>query len=937
MLLVLPSFSGSAPPQMGGSAIIGDVIINDVLVNSGVSTFDVLSLSGAIWDGTAMLTLEGGDVADFNLTGAGNSTQVQLDTTGLSQGSKSTTMRLIGSLNSGDDTGLLTVNLIGPAPVANNDTDSAVLGGQPIDIDVLANDTGVIGTATINTPSTPNLGTAAVVAGKIRYTPPASGTGPAVFTYTITDDSNGLVSNAATVTVTLNAPSGVQIIAGDQDVRVNAANPLIPTKPGSIQVDDLMYLHIAIHAPGGGQTIGTQGDDALGGWTLILKDSAQLVLKQWVYYRKVTGADIPGETISIPWARDGSGVAGEKSGFARCYAVRGQVDEDLIGLTEFGDTSPLVGPNISSADPGSTSLAFGFLHVLDETEPVISAMTGETTGNWALEFDAGKPASTTLTNQRPHMLLWSATGPVEDGTAASTIDGDWATVSLTAGSKTAIGGGGGGDPVPGDFDEAFNVETDFGAVGNNSTDDYLALKNAFAAAAAAGTPTHSVGLFFGAGKTYLTSQDIAFDNARNVTLVGNRANPPTIARRSNYVLGTGGAQAWQMIHVFKPIDVTVLDMIFDGRRNTIPRPNGAAFCHIFTIRGGARFKAYRCTWKRSQATGIKISAESANFSLSQMPVDYYFEDCLFSFNAKQAVTQDFGIGTTLKRCILEETGPRYGTPLESPQYPCAGIDFEPQEASDSSVTVGNDNCTLDECIIRNNTGVGVQLGGPTQYKGTRNLSILTCLFENNGLAPDAPHRGAISIRNGHPTPTHNIVVRDCTFRGQVTPPVSGDVKTVIYIDGLGDPSVLIESNTFESSNDGATSIIATRINNEGSGLVTIRKNTINISLGLNTASGGGITDPCAMALCWSNMVVGGSTVDKNTIIGKKTGTKNTKGIVFGSPSIGTPNGAEATANDISNCDVGIHILSNVGAGHSINITSPANNFTNCTTNTLDST
>ena len=96
---------------------------------------------------------------------------------------------------------------VGVAPVAANDTATALVSSA-VTINVIGNDTATlpaaIDPATVVL-STPTGGTAVANAnGTVTYTPPAAA-GTYTFTYTVKDNL-GTVSNAATVTVTVNTP-----------------------------------------------------------------------------------------------------------------------------------------------------------------------------------------------------------------------------------------------------------------------------------------------------------------------------------------------------------------------------------------------------------------------------------------------------------------------------------------------------------------------------------------------------------------------------------------------------------------------------------------------------------------------------------------------------------------------------------------------------------
>ncbi len=111
----------------------------------------------------------------------------------------------------------VTVNPVNDAPVANNDTAVTTIGTSVV-IDVLANDTDVDGPAlSVTALSTPTAGTAQVVAGGVQYTPPAGFTGVATFTYQATDGS--LLSNVATVTVTVRDPITTFYATGETTVK----------------------------------------------------------------------------------------------------------------------------------------------------------------------------------------------------------------------------------------------------------------------------------------------------------------------------------------------------------------------------------------------------------------------------------------------------------------------------------------------------------------------------------------------------------------------------------------------------------------------------------------------------------------------------------------------------------------------------------------------
>jgi hypothetical protein len=118
--------------------------------------------------------------------------------------------------NGGTDTATvnITVNAVNDAPNAVNDTANTV-AGNPVTINVLANDTDVEGnTLSVTNVTTPANGTTAIVAGQVVYTPNAGFVGVNTFTVTISDGNGG--TSTSTVTVTVNAaPNTAPNAAGD--------------------------------------------------------------------------------------------------------------------------------------------------------------------------------------------------------------------------------------------------------------------------------------------------------------------------------------------------------------------------------------------------------------------------------------------------------------------------------------------------------------------------------------------------------------------------------------------------------------------------------------------------------------------------------------------------------------------------------------------------
>lgn len=105
------------------------------------------------------------------------------------------------------------------APVANADAASVAANGNVL-INVLGNDTDANGDAlTVQSVTTPNLGTAIIESNKVRYTAPSSvAAGTATFQYTIADTSNA--TSTATVTITIGGTTNSNPIANTDNVTV---------------------------------------------------------------------------------------------------------------------------------------------------------------------------------------------------------------------------------------------------------------------------------------------------------------------------------------------------------------------------------------------------------------------------------------------------------------------------------------------------------------------------------------------------------------------------------------------------------------------------------------------------------------------------------------------------------------------------------------------
>jgi hypothetical protein len=128
---------------------------------------------------------------------------------------------LSGCGGGGGDTNTTDTPTANNTPIATADTLTVDRAGATATVDVLANDTDADGdTLTLQSITTPAHGTAIIVGGKIRYTPPADYSGTVTFDYTTTD---GSATATATVTVTVNKAwdgTPTLLLAGTSSVNI---------------------------------------------------------------------------------------------------------------------------------------------------------------------------------------------------------------------------------------------------------------------------------------------------------------------------------------------------------------------------------------------------------------------------------------------------------------------------------------------------------------------------------------------------------------------------------------------------------------------------------------------------------------------------------------------------------------------------------------------
>ncbi len=136
-----------------------------------------------------------------------------------------------GDLNSNAATVTINVNAINDAPVAGDDTLASAVDEDAVDAnfnlsELLANDTDVEGTQlTLQSFTQPANGTLSESTGVFTYNPNSNFNGADTFTYIVTDGD--LDSNAATVTINVNAINDAPVANEDTVGPVDFETPLI--------------------------------------------------------------------------------------------------------------------------------------------------------------------------------------------------------------------------------------------------------------------------------------------------------------------------------------------------------------------------------------------------------------------------------------------------------------------------------------------------------------------------------------------------------------------------------------------------------------------------------------------------------------------------------------------------------------------------------------
>lgn len=187
-----------------GVAVIFSVVDNDTDVD-GVATIDPATVDISGGTGGTFVASNAGNVTftpNPGFNGTATATYTVKDNQGLISNSASITV---------------TVNSVNDAPVAVNDTDAMDEDTAPITISILANDSdpdGTLNPATVVLSGEINGNFEVNGSGVVTYTAPANFHGVASAKYTV-KDNEGLISNQATITVTVNSINDAPVATND--------------------------------------------------------------------------------------------------------------------------------------------------------------------------------------------------------------------------------------------------------------------------------------------------------------------------------------------------------------------------------------------------------------------------------------------------------------------------------------------------------------------------------------------------------------------------------------------------------------------------------------------------------------------------------------------------------------------------------------------------
>ena len=202
--------TSNAPPVAGSFEVTVDGGVPtgiDVLAHASDPNGDHLTVTGIVYAGSGEVGVNGDDV--------------RYDPQAAFRGDETFTYTVSDTKDT--STGTVTVHVRNQAPKPVADSAVVPINGS-VTIDVLANDTDPNGdTLTIDSLAQPLHGTAAIVAGRILYTPDGNSGADDQFTYTVDDGQGG----QATATVSITAQNGAPVANPDSAIAAGIAGSAV--------------------------------------------------------------------------------------------------------------------------------------------------------------------------------------------------------------------------------------------------------------------------------------------------------------------------------------------------------------------------------------------------------------------------------------------------------------------------------------------------------------------------------------------------------------------------------------------------------------------------------------------------------------------------------------------------------------------------------------
>lgn len=331
---------------------------------------------------------------------------------------------------------------------------------------------------------------------------------------------------------------------------------------------------------------------------------------------------------------------------------------------------------------------------------------------------------------------------------ASTPDGG----AADGGDASTADGGSLPDECALPTDAAPMSVADFGAVGDGTTDDTEALRDAFAAVTSGGN------VRFEAGRTYLISGTLRLRDAMDVGVDGNGA--------TLFMADGTPTDSHRMLDMARCTRCVVRDLALDGNRDgRVPAERAGA--HVVAVGDSEDFAFCRVAVRNSTCDGFYVAAGD-----STDPATYarrgLFQDCSADNGYRQGMSIINGTDIRVIGGFYSNT---HGTAPE------AGIDLEP---NDGSASPGITDILVRGVRFERNAGAGLTGGGSVRIT---QVTIEDCTFVDN----------AVSTATGFRVGFDHSLVQNNTFTDHGSTATSG----VLVFRGSSDTNfAVVRGNTF---------------------------------------------------------------------------------------------------------------------------------------------